>query len=101
MHTAMYYPDRMKRAFGVFLYSAEKICPRCGSLHVHRTRRGRVLEWWVLLLVPVLPYRCGKCRLRFYGPKKNPSSSPVPDFEEDHTNPKVRSSRHSGASLES
>ena len=37
---------------------------------MHRTKRGRILEFWVLLFVPVRPYRCGKCRLRFYGPKK-------------------------------
>jgi len=39
-------------------------------MHVHRTKRGRVLEYWVLMFMDVRPYRCGKCRLRFYGPKK-------------------------------
>jgi len=39
-------------------------------MHVHRTKRGRILEFWVLLFIDVRPYRCGKCRLRFYGPKK-------------------------------
>jgi hypothetical protein len=38
-------------------------------MHVHRTKRGRILEYWVLLFMPVRPYRCGKCRQRFYGPK--------------------------------
>jgi len=38
-------------------------------MHVHRTKRGRVLEFWILLIVPVRPYRCGKCRQRFYAPK--------------------------------
>jgi hypothetical protein len=28
------------------------------------------MEFWILLVLPVRPYRCGKCRLRFYGPKK-------------------------------
>jgi hypothetical protein len=60
----------MRRVYGFFIYNPEKICPRCGSMHVHRTKRGRILEYWVLLLMPVRPYRCGKCRLRFYGPKK-------------------------------
>jgi hypothetical protein len=39
-------------------------------MHVHRTKRGRILEYWVLFFLSVRPYRCGKCRLRFYGPKK-------------------------------
>ena len=39
-------------------------------MHVHRTKRGRVLEYWALFFLSVRPYRCGKCRLRFYGPKK-------------------------------
>lgn len=63
----------MRRVLGVFTYVEERRCPRCGSTHVHRTRRGRVLEFWVLLLVSARPYRCGKCRLRFYGPKHMPS----------------------------
>jgi transposase len=60
----------MRRVFGFFVYHPEKTCPRCGSMHVHRTKRGRILEYWVLLFMPVRPYRCGKCRMRFYGPKK-------------------------------
>jgi len=60
----------MRRVFGFFVYHPDKTCPRCGSMHVHRTKRGRILEYWVLLFLPVRPYRCGKCRLRFYGPKK-------------------------------
>jgi hypothetical protein len=60
----------MRRVFGFFIYHPEKTCPRCGSMHVHRTKRGRILEYWVLFFLSVRPYRCGKCRLRFYGPKK-------------------------------
>jgi ribosomal protein S27AE len=60
----------MRRVFGFFIYQPEKTCPRCGSMHVHRTKRGRILEYWVLMFMDVRPYRCGKCRLRFYGPKK-------------------------------
>jgi hypothetical protein len=61
---------QMKRFLGLFLYNPEKTCPLCGSAHLHRSKRGRRLEFWVLLLVPVRPYRCGKCWQRFYGPKK-------------------------------
>ena len=60
----------MRRVLGFFIYHPEKMCPRCGSMHVHRTKRGRILEYWVLFFIAVRPYRCGKCRLRFYGPKK-------------------------------
>jgi len=60
----------MRRVFGLFIYNPDKTCPRCGSQHVHRTKRGRILEYWVLPFLSVRPYRCGKCRLRFYGPKK-------------------------------
>jgi hypothetical protein len=59
----------MRRVYGFFIYTRDKTCPRCGSMHVHRTKRGRILEFWILLFVPVRPYRCGKCRQRFYGPK--------------------------------
>ena len=60
----------MRRVLGLFLYHNEKSCPRCGSNHVHRTKRGRLLEYWVLMFLPTRPYRCGKCRQRFYGPKR-------------------------------
>jgi ribosomal protein L37AE/L43A len=59
----------MKRILGLFAYTGERICPLCGSEHVHRTKRGRLLEFWVLLFLPYRPYRCGKCRQRFYGPR--------------------------------
>src|SRR5258707_14154870 len=65
-----YHALRMKRVLGFFVYQPEKSCPLCGSSHVHRTKRGRILEFWILLLLPLRPYRCGKCRQRFYGPKK-------------------------------
>jgi ribosomal protein L37AE/L43A len=67
-----YHALPMKRKLGLFVYTRERYCPLCGSDHVHRTQRGRLLEFWVLLFLPYLPYRCGKCRQRFYGPKKMP-----------------------------
>jgi len=69
----------MRRIWGLFVFNHDKSCPRCGSMHVHRTKRGRVLEFWVLLFISVRPYRCGKCRLRFYGPKRFDPDAPVPD----------------------
>jgi predicted RNA-binding Zn-ribbon protein involved in translation (DUF1610 family) len=77
MRTGQYHPFEMKRVLGFFVYHREKFCPLCGSAHVHRTKRGRVLEFWVLLLLPMRPYRCGKCRQRFYAPKTFPPA----DFE--------------------
>ncbi|HEX4641804.1 MAG TPA: hypothetical protein VH161_00005 [Candidatus Acidoferrales bacterium] len=71
----------MKRALGLFAYTMERNCPLCGSEHVHRTKRGRLLEFWVLLVLPYRPYRCGKCRQRFYGPKNLPKRETAEDFE--------------------
>jgi ribosomal protein L37AE/L43A len=67
-----YHPLPMKRKLGLFAYTEERSCPLCGSEHVHRTKRGRLLEFWILLFLPFRPYRCGKCRLRFYGPRHMP-----------------------------
>jgi hypothetical protein len=69
-YSERYHALQMKRALGLFVYHPEKSCPLCGSSHVHRTKRGRVLEFWILLFMPFRPYRCGKCLQRFYGPKK-------------------------------
>ena len=84
-----YRPLRMKRILGLFVYHQQKSCPLCGSSHVHRTKRGRILEFWVLLFLPVRPYRCGKCRQRFYGPKKFASTARrYPDKAADSCLPK-------------
>jgi hypothetical protein len=104
-HIARYDRIPMRRVFGFFIYHPEKTCPRCGSMHVHRTKRGRILEYWVLFFIGVRPYRCGKCRLRFYGPKKfSDDKEPDDDAEfaaaDDSSQPShrdsdsTRSSRH-------
>lgn len=74
-----YDPWPMRRKLGLFAYSEERNCPVCGSDHVHRTKRGRLLEFWVLLFLPYRPYRCGKCRRRFYGPKEMPRRDDLED----------------------
>jgi hypothetical protein len=81
----------MRRVYGFFIYNPDKTCPRCGSMHVHRTKRGRILEFWVLLFLPVRPYRCGKCRLRFYGPKKFPDLQGVGEIEPSADNAEPQS----------
>jgi hypothetical protein len=77
-----YHAWPMKRKLGLFVYTEERNCPLCGSDHVHRTKRGRVLEFWILLFLPYRPYRCGKCRQRFYGPKKMPKRETFDDLDE-------------------
>jgi hypothetical protein len=72
----------MKRILGLFVYTEERNCPLCSSDHVHRTKRGRLLEFWVLLFLPYRPYRCGKCRQRFYGPKNLTEKNVLDEFEE-------------------
>jgi hypothetical protein len=51
---------------------------------VHRTKRGRIIEFWILLFLPYRPYRCGKCRQRFYGPKRLPKRETLDDLDEDY-----------------
>jgi len=78
-----YHALPMKRQFGLFVYTEDRNCPACGSNHVHRTKRGRLLEFWVMLFLPYRPYRCGKCRQRFYGPKRLPKPEGLDDLESD------------------
>jgi hypothetical protein len=80
-YAGRYYPGPMKRALGLFVYTEDRNCPLCGSDHVHRTKRGRILEFWVLLFLPFRPYRCGKCRQRFYGPKRMPKREGLDELE--------------------
>ena len=79
-----YDPLPMKRRLGLFVYTGERNCPLCGSEHVHRTKRGRLVEFWVLLFLPYRPYRCGKCRQRFYGPKHLPKRESLDDLDPDY-----------------
>lgn len=78
-----YHPFHMKRIFGLIDYAECRICPLCGSEHVHRTKRGRLVEFWILLFLPYRPYRCGKCRQRFYGPKSMPRDEALVEVKEE------------------
>jgi ribosomal protein L37AE/L43A len=80
-YTRRYHAFPMKRKLGLFVHTEERTCPLCGSDHVHRTKRGRLLEFWILLFLPFRPYRCGKCRQRFYGPKKLPKKESPDEFD--------------------
>jgi len=75
-------PPPMKRTLGLFVYTQDRTCPQCGSDHVHRTKRGRLLEFWILLFLPYRPYRCGKCRQRFYGSRIMPQKERLNELDE-------------------
>jgi hypothetical protein len=47
----------------------ELCCPGCGSPNVSRSQRVDWQEKVMCWLRRVLPYRCRKCDLRFYGRK--------------------------------
>jgi hypothetical protein len=44
-----------------------RICPRCRSYDVHRSRRRGFIERFLLPLVLKRPYRCDGCNSRYYG----------------------------------
>src|ERR1039458_5375066 len=92
-YAGRYHSFTMKRVLGFFVYHPEKSCPLSGGSHVHRIKRGRILEFWVLMFLPVRPYRCGKARQRFYGQKKF-SSRKDPDEAADPLNDEPLASSH-------
>ena len=44
-----------------------RCCPHCYSLSVRRSRPQSLAEGVLLALVLLRPYRCEKCKRRFYG----------------------------------
>ena len=44
-----------------------RICPRCRSYDVHRSRRRGFVERYLLPLILKRPYRCDGCNSRYYG----------------------------------
>ena len=44
-----------------------RICPQCHSLDVHRSRRRGFVERFLLALIFKRPFRCDKCKARYYG----------------------------------
>jgi hypothetical protein len=54
-----------------------RVCPKCGSTDVHRSRR-RTFKDHLRTLVFMRPFRCFQCKLRFYSwrfDKKIPGES--------------------------
>lgn len=63
-----------------------RICPRCHSYDVHRSRRRGFVERYLLPLILKRPYRCDGCNSRYYGyalaqplPAPQPSSPRAAD----------------------
>lgn len=44
-----------------------RCCPECHSVEVRRSRPRSFLEIFLLPLVLLRPFRCEKCRHRYYG----------------------------------
>ncbi len=44
-----------------------RICPRCRSYDVHRSRRRGFVERILLPLILKRPYRCDGCNSRYFG----------------------------------
>jgi hypothetical protein len=49
------------------LSRAPRFCTSCGSGQVLRSRRRGLLEWFILPLLLLRPFRCSLCNDRHYG----------------------------------
>jgi hypothetical protein len=54
----------MARTHAISLELGTRQCPLCGSEDVLRSHRRGVLEWTVLLLLLLRPFRCRQCSAR-------------------------------------
>ena len=52
-----------------------KVCPKCGSPDVHRSRHRSVLENWRKAITGKRPYRCRACGARTWGIDAGPQFS--------------------------
>jgi hypothetical protein len=57
------------------------ICPNCGEAAAHRSHRDGIKDNFVRLF-QMIPYRCRKCRRRFYAYKAGEKSSRMRTPEE-------------------
>ena len=61
-----------------------RICPKCHSLDVHRSRRRGFLERFLLAIIFRRPFRCDSCKARYFGyvystPLRVESPAPKPE----------------------
>jgi hypothetical protein len=54
----------MSRTHAVSFLIGARECPLCGSDDVIRSHRKGVLEWTILLLLLIRPFRCRQCSAR-------------------------------------
>jgi hypothetical protein len=78
----------MARTHAISLGFGPRQCPLCGSQDVLRSRRRGILEWAVLLLLFLRPFRCRQCSARhmtfFFRPRRlKISRRAVPERAED------------------
>ncbi len=79
---------QMARIHAISLSLSTRQCPLCGSEDVLRSSRRGVLEWTVLLLFLLRPFRCRQCSARhvtfFFRRRKAKIAHPViPEPTED------------------
>ncbi len=51
-------------------HSSELTCPKCGSGHLHRVERKGFLEKRIYSFFGYYPWRCHRCRQKFYLKKR-------------------------------
>jgi hypothetical protein len=82
---------RVAAAIGGILVAMHiRICPKCHSTSVHRSRRRGFVERFLLPLIFKRPYRCDGCNSRYYayayGQRlhgASPSTTPKPGTGEE------------------
>ena len=62
-----YHRDFMAKIHALSLSMGARICPLCGCKDVLRSQRRGVLEWTILLLLLLRPFRCRQCSARHAG----------------------------------
>ena len=71
----------MARTHAVSLGLGRRRCPLCGSEEILRSHRRGVLEWTILLLLLLRPFRCRQCSARhltfFFRRRRRKVVSPV------------------------
>jgi hypothetical protein len=57
------------------------ICPKCGEQRAHRSHRNGIKDR-IMRIFQMIPYRCGKCSVRFYAYRAGEKSSKLRTSEE-------------------
>jgi hypothetical protein len=78
----------MGRTHAISLWLGTRKCPLCGSEDVLRSHRRGVLEWTILLLLLIRPFRCRQCSARhltfFFRRRRSKIANPaIPETAEE------------------